>query len=424
MKLPLDKAAIAIVVLAPVIACATNVDVAIGSDCASGLCADSGSPGFIAPVPDGGDAEASLPRTPLLACVGTKCPAPCATCPNDQFLCETNLQNDDKNCGECGNSCGDFELINMIGRCVKGACAFECSMRLDPNRNFMMQFRDCNNLIDDGCEIDISDDPANCGACGNACAAGERCIKGRCGCPPPLTDCHGRCVDTRSDDGNCGACDHECDPIATECNPPRPNTQSGCSGSVCGKVKCMEGYGDCNHDLDEAYTDKGCRSDGCETNLQIPDPNNCGKCGLKCLPGQECRDEGYGLQCLDACAKAGLTLCPLPTRCVDLLSDRDSCGICNNRCPLGAFDGAYEGHQVSSCSKGFCKLECVVGFGDCNNDPSDGCEVDLSRNPASCGSCGNACDADAGAGSDGGAGQPCIEGKCLMVECDPGGQPK
>jgi hypothetical protein len=276
-----------------------------------------------------------------------------------------------------------------------------------------MEFRNCNNFIEDGCEINISDDPANCGACGNACAAGVHCIDGKCGCLPPLTDCDGKCRDTRYDENNCGACRNECGTSPTDCDPKRPNTDYGCGESACGKVQCKGGFGDCNHDLNTAYSDKGCLSDGCETDLRT-DTNNCGSCGVKCAPGQECRDDGDGPQCLEPCAKANLTQCQFG--CVDLLSDKSNCGMCGNMCPFP------RAHQVSSCAKGFCKMECLAGFGDCNGDPSDGCEVDLSRHPANCGSCGHACDADAGAGSDGGAGQPCIEGTCLMVECGPTGE--
>ncbi len=52
-------------------------------------------------------------------------------------------------------------------------------------------------------------------------------------------------------------------------------------------------------------------------------------------------------------------------------------------------------------------LECPSGFGDCNSNRADGCEANLSRDSASCGTCGNAC----------GAGQECADGKCRSAQC-------
>ena len=214
----------------------------MGSDCASGFCADSGSRRSFRPFPTVAmrrklrspsrrSSRASARSAPRPTRLAWRIP---------RYLCETNLQNDDENCGACGNSCGNFEAINMGSRCVKGACAFEC---LPDGRatDGYMEFRNCNNLIDDGCEINITEDPANCGACGNACAAGVRCINGRCGCPrPAMTDCNGSCRDTRCDNDNCGACGNRCGPTPNACNPLTPNTQYGCVDSVCSKVKCKQ----------------------------------------------------------------------------------------------------------------------------------------------------------------------------------------
>lgn len=395
--------AVLLPVAATVAACVSSPEVPIGTDCEDGFCADaSAPPPTFTPPPaaDGGEAGASVDvPPPLLECIGTDCPYPYADCSKSpsSFRCQTNLMNDPANCGACGVSCLGFGGINMGASCIDGKCVFECQIKPDANGE-NMDFRDCNGLLDDGCEANTSGDPENCGACGNVCPSGVRCIKGRCGCPPGLTDCNGRCVDTRFDDYNCSTCGNMCTKPTPACSPMPFQTNYGCAMSECGKLKCKSGFKDCNGDLNN-----GCASDGCETEI-AKDPKNCGGCGIECAPDQECRNDGYGPQCLDKCSKSGLTQCN--SGCKDLLSDQGNCGACNNACPNP------RANQVKGCKKGVCVLDCVPGFADCNGDPADGCEVDLTRHPAHCGACGNECDF--------GAGQPCIEGRCRMVECDGG----
>ncbi len=50
-------------------------------------------------------------------------------------------------------------------------------------------------------------------------------------------------------------------------------------------------------------------------------------------------------------------------------------------------------HAAASCAGGACIVAtCDTGFANCNMNPTDGCETDLSK-PASCGGCGVACPA-------------------------------
>jgi len=68
----------------------------------------------------------------------------------------------------------------------------------------------------------------------------------------------------------------------------------------------------------------------------------------------------------------------------DLDNDPANCGACGTVCPDGL-------HASGRCEGGSCALTCATGFFDCNRNPADGCEADLST-PASCGACGVVCD--------------------------------
>ncbi len=51
-------------------------------------------------------------------------------------------------------------------------------------------------------------------------------------------------------------------------------------------------------------------------------------------------------------------------------------------------------HATSECREQQCAVHaCDRGYADCNGDPLDGCEIDVSK-PATCGSCNDACPAD------------------------------
>ncbi len=62
----------------------------------------------------------------------------------------------------------------------------------------------------------------------------------------------------------------------------------------------------------------------------------------------------------------------------DLNTDVNNCGGCGNACT--------NEHGTTSCEDGKCVPQCADGFGDCDRDPNNGCETDLST-VDSCGTC-------------------------------------
>ena len=362
---------------------------------------DSGGGSFVAPPDAATDGGADVVSDELM-CIGTLCPFPYATCVAPGKVvhkCGTDLSRDSENCGTCGNACVEYLPLNMKSRCIAGRCELECVNR---NDFIVTDNRDCNNLVDDGCEVDVRISAENCGACGNVCPAGQSCRNGKCGCPSGKIECPMGlgtiCVDPQTDDFNCGACGKVCGPPQDACLPMPPETKYGCVAGSCA-MKCNSRRYDCNDDIGT----KGCASDGCEVG-GLNDRDNCGGCGIKCKPNEQCMlVNGEGPFCTVPCGDTGRTLCP-DGKCVDLLSAIDSCGFCSNACPEAG------PNQVRACHKGVCALECEEGFADCNADQSDGCETNLRSHPNHCGGCGNECNLALG--------QPCVEGKCLMTTCD------
>lgn len=95
-------------------------------------------------------------------------------------------------------------------------------------------------------------------------------------------------------------------------------------------------------------------------------------------------------------------------KCVDTATDPMNCGGCNAACSLA-------GAMTYGCSNGTCAiLMCQPGFGDCDKDPKNGCEVDLTRDPANCGACMNVCKpANVGAAR-------CVMSACGYDRCNDG----
>jgi hypothetical protein len=126
-------------------------------------------------------------------------------CPDGTTDCSgicLDLQNDVNNCGTCGNICPEGQP-GFERACAAGNCFFMRERACQEGLSF------CNEVC-----VDRQTNPAHCGLCGNACAAGEICFGGQCArdhrCDAGLTNCNDVCVDLLIDPANCGGCGNVC----------------------------------------------------------------------------------------------------------------------------------------------------------------------------------------------------------------------
>jgi len=374
------------------------------------------------------------------------CPAGKADCNSLPFDgCEVPLATDVKNCGACNKVC---LLANaQSSTCAASACQIEACKA---------GFLDCDKKPDNGCEIESATDPANCGACGNACPAVANakatCELGKCAkfvCNPGFADCDGDAsngceVNLTNDLANCGACKESCDAVE--------HGQAVCNDGICAIGSCDKGFDNCDQST----------GNGCETDLAV-DVNHCGACGQKCSaetnsdakcvvgfcgagtcnPGYaDCDPNALGCEvnlstdaancgvCGNACPavlngqpKCDLFACGIGScdkgwkHCIggeengcetDILNDINNCGDCSTVCPAVT-------NGTGKCFEGACVVAtCDGNFNDCDNDPNNGCESDIVKDPKNCGGCNNPCpDPENAVGN-------CSGGLCGIASCSAG----
>lgn len=162
--------------------------------------------------------------------------------------CEVNLNLDAQNCGACGKTCST--QANSSPRCSNATCGLTC------NQNFA----NCNNVLSDGCEANLTSNVNNCGGCGTVCPGGAppnmsaACSNSRCTalCNVGFLNCNSTTADGCEKNGtndveNCGACGHSClgSTIST----------TSCTNSACAISACK---GE-NYDVDK-NSDNGCEA--------------------------------------------------------------------------------------------------------------------------------------------------------------------
>jgi hypothetical protein len=302
--------------------------------------------------------------------------------------CEVNLLANAANCGACGAACA-LEDANPV--CTAGSCEIaSCAVG----------YRDCDTSAINGCEVRILDDPTNCGSCENTCSlanANVGCSAYACtvvSCEAPSANCDGQpangCeVDTSTDVNNCGGCTQACALL---------HATAACSGGACAIESCDSGWKDCNGDPDG----------GCETNVNGSE-SNCGDCGVVCSTNHTLTSACTLGTCTITCA-ANFDDCDgdVSNGCeTDLRTNVDHCDQCDFPCPAGP-------GQTANCVNRTCGTSsCAAGSADCDGDVGTGCEVDTTTDVSNCGACGKACFVPNGTAT-------CNNGQCVVASCDPG----
>lgn len=158
----------------------------------------------------------------------------------------TCAQATDPSVGCAAAGCAPCDLANAIATCFQGTCSIQSCVGA--------YYQDCNLMVSDGCETDLQHDPMNCGDCGCRCGTGDAtkcthaqdvtpivhgtpgCSRAQCAvgtCEPGWGDCNTVALDgcetaTNTDD-NCGTC-------GTVCAPPAHclcTLQAGTTGCGC-----------------------------------------------------------------------------------------------------------------------------------------------------------------------------------------------
>ena len=181
-------------------------------------------------------------------------------------------------------------------------------------------FTECNGHC-----VDVSNDEANCGACGNACPAGVQCLSGSCG----------------------GAVEGGADVDASS------DAEAGPTDG--GDADAGDGYEPDAGDSGKADGGDGGNPDGGEAGpctAPYDTAQHCGDCSTQCTaPTPFCSPSDGGYACVPFCT-APLVECN--EQCVDVNSDPKNCGACNHVCPTGLCQGgkcvgAKAGHIVAAC---------------------------------------------------------------------------
>ena len=297
-----------------------------------------------------------------------------------------------------GTSCGDTKLCDELVNCqergrVCSTISYEC---VCPDK-FLECNGECINPNVSGthcgargrCTDDSKESSHfkgyNCADKGEVCKVDTGAGGGKCtsNCPDGFVNCKGECVDQEEYHLNV--------------------TCTGCHADYCytGRVDENGKPIDFNYRLCKSVDINGVENkinssrfcNGCNV---VPYRDDLGENdATSCPPSMYCTGDSGSYRCD---CKHGTTVCTIP---VEGSSDLQSACIPSD--------------HLKECrvEDGKASLICEDGWNDCNGDPTDGCETNLNTSVEHCGDCETNCLET----TKGAFGQTCNEGKCDYALC-------
>ena len=308
-----------------------------------------------------------------------KCNGKCISVTSDTSCGKTESCDKLVNCQERGRVCINYECkcskdyVECNGECINpNVSGTHCGAR-----------GDCNNDSEES--LDYKGD--NCAKKNEVCKIIDNGVgEAKCAssCPEGLINCNGECVDQA---------EYHLNKTCTGCHADYCYT-----GSVDEKGKPIDfNYRLCKSVDTNGVDNKKNSSRFCNGCNVVPYRDDLGENdATSCPPSMYCTGES-GLYRCDC--KPGTTLCKIP---VEGSSDLQSACILSD--------------HLKECSvddNGNMELTCEDGWKDCNGDPTDGCETNLNTSVEHCGDCKNNCFET----TKGAFGQTCNEGKCDYALC-------
>ena len=307
-----------------------------------------------------------------------KCNGKCISVTSDTSCGKTESCDKLVNCQERGRVCINYECkcskdyVECNGECINpNVSGTHCGAR-----------GDCNNDSEES--LDYKGD--NCAKKNEVCKIIDNGVgEAKCAssCPEGLINCNGECVDQA---------EYHLNKSCTGCHADYCYT-----GRVDEKGKPIDfNYRLCKSVDTNGVDNKKNSSRFCNGCNVVPYRDDLGENeATSCPPSMYCTGES-GLYRCDC--KPGTMLCKIP---VEGSSDLQSACI--------------PSEHLKECrvEDGKARLICEDGWYDCNGDPTDGCETNLKTSVEHCGDCRNNCFET----TKGAFGQTCNEGKCDYALC-------